>query len=133
MLRGFDHITAELTPDEMRLVPLLIKGFRNHVGPRNAITSRQIVEAMAKRGKKITDVHVRKFASYIRVNRMLPGLVASSAGYYVTTDQVELKRHIDSLAGRENAIRAARLALTEDLKYLTHRRIVSLPFPEALR
>jgi hypothetical protein len=132
MLNGFEHNTEELSAEELKLLPVLLKGFKCHQGAGNAITSRKIIEALDKKyGMKVSDVQIRKFASYIRIKRLLPGLIASSSGYYVTNNPADLKRHIESMIGRENAIRAARLALTEDLKSMTYRKPVSFPFPEA--
>ncbi len=105
MLKGFEDITYNMTESEMKLVPLFIKGFSTKHGKANAVTNREIVEGLRGNGIIITESRVRKVINYVRNTNTVPGLVATSDGYYVTNDPQEVQQYIDSLDGRENEIR----------------------------
>ena len=76
MIKGFEHITFELTKDEMELLPTIIRGLTKKKGKTNAVTSTKICEAL-----KIDAPRLRKMISYIRVNDLIFGLCSSSNGY----------------------------------------------------
>ena len=118
MLPGFEQHTANLTDYELNvLVPAFLNGFKTKIGVENAITNKQIVERM-KGGYQLNDVVVRKIISYIREEGLLPGLVASSKGYYLTNDPKEIERYIESLHGRETKIRMVKMKMESYLKQL---------------
>lgn len=105
MLPGFENITHDLTDYERDvLVPLFVRGLRKKVGVKEAVTNKKIVDSLKQKGFKVTDARVRKIINYIRRAHLIEGLVASSRGYYITRDPVEIKRYIQSLDGRENEI-----------------------------
>lgn len=115
MLIGFEKETHELTADEMELVPLLVGTLQYKVGVSAAVTNtmlRRFLSACTDgNGKsiKITEVRIRKLINHIRMKNLVPGLLASSKGYYVSNDPKEVKEYIHSLQGRENAIKGIRL------------------------
>lgn len=117
MLKGFEDYTYELTDYEKTvLLPAFLKSFNDkRVGAAHAITNKSIVAALKGKGMKISDARVRKVIAYIRVNGLIPGLMATSKGYYITRDSGELENYITSLTGRINAIQAVK---NEALKYL---------------
>lgn len=47
------------------------------------------------------------------MKNLVPGLMASSRGYYITTDPREIERYVRSLEGREAAIREVRRKMVE--------------------
>lgn len=119
MLPGFEDITRDLTDYELKtLVPLFIRGLAKKYGKKNAITNKQIVKSLMAKGYEVSDVRVRKIINHISVTEVLPGLVASSAGYYRTNDINDLKRYEESLAGRELQIRRRRQAVRSHLNHL---------------
>ena len=61
---------------------------------------------------------VRKIISHIREEGLMPGLVASSKGYYLTDDPKDIERYIESLDGRETKIRQVKKAMQVYLKQL---------------
>ncbi len=135
MLPGFEDITHDLTDYELKiLLPMFLKGFEKKIGIENAITNRQILKGFQSRrdneGKpyEISDVRVRKIINHIRINHLVPGLVASSKGYYITNDPKELKRYIDSLDGREMQIRRVKQGMKEYLKKLINGNQTQLGF-----
>lgn len=101
MLSGFEDITAELTPDELALVPLFVKGFGDKLGEDRAITAAQITSKM-----KVPGPRVRKIVNYIRLKGMVRNLVATSKGYFIETDPSKIARYKQSLKARAQAINA---------------------------
>ena len=95
MIKGFEHITFELTKDEMNLLQTIIKGLITKKGKANAITGIKICEAM-----NIDPSRLRKMISYIRVNDLIFGLCSSSNGYYVAESLSELEECRISLKQR---------------------------------
>ena len=109
-LKGFETETAPLTDYERDvLLPVMVEGLKKKVGAGNAVTNKQIVAGMKKSGYEITEVRVRKLINRITVEGLVPCLVASSKGYWVTDDPQEMKRYEDSLLGREKAIKMQRI------------------------
>lgn len=104
MITGFEKHTARLTDDEMKLVRGFTIALERRVGKKNAVTSSYIIKEYKKQGVKISGPRVRKIINYIRMNNLVPGLIASSQGYYVTDDPEELKGYIESLEGRLSSI-----------------------------
>ena len=104
MLQGFEDYTESLNEHELKLIPLFVAGFKNKIGKGQAITNKEIVEALGKKDIHLSETKIRKIINYIRNKSIVPGLVASSQGYYITKDPVELKKYIESLDGRVNEI-----------------------------
>jgi len=121
MITNFEQITVDLSPVEMQLLPLLISGFKKHRAD-NPIKSDIIVKKtnlfLKEKGIKytISGVKIRKFANYIRTEGLLP-LIATSQGYYTSTDKEEIKKQIKSLMQRANSIKASAEGLN---KFLTN-------------
>jgi hypothetical protein len=104
MITNFEQITSELTEDEMKLLPILINGFKKHSKP-NPIKAPDIVKGMKLYGK-FTEVRLRKMVNHIRVNSLLP-LIATSSGYYISDDSEEIKLQVKSLWERAKSIKDA--------------------------
>lgn len=111
MLEGFENITYDLTEKEKELIPVFIRGFKNKIGKDKAVTSFQIIERL--KGHDLSGPRVRKIINYIRNNYLLPGLIATSDGYYISRDPAEVKNYINSLVHREKAIQNIRLKMEE--------------------
>jgi hypothetical protein len=104
MLTGFteEWLTSdEYNALERQAFPLLIRGLKVRIGKENAITNDNIRAALLnKYGIFIGAARMRKMINLIRNKMIIPGLVASSKGYYVTDSAEEVQRWIDSLDGR---------------------------------
>lgn len=118
MLNGFEDYTKPLSEHEQRLIPLFINGFKSKIGKGQAVTNKEIIERLGKGDIHISETQVRKIINHIRNNHLVPGLVASSQGYYVTKDPAEVSNYIKSLSGRENEIRRVRQSMQDYLKSL---------------
>ena len=112
MINGFDIQTAPLNDYERdTLLPVIVAGLRNKVGASRAITNAAICSAMKGAGYELSEPRLRKIVNYIRCNDLVDCLIATSVGYYVASNEVELKEYEDSLLGREQAIAAVRQAV----------------------
>jgi hypothetical protein len=123
MIENFENETYELSDKEKKLLPALVNILQNHVGKNNAIKNYQICEFLNKYNLpvKAQDARVRKMINYIRNNNLVPCLMATSTGYYVTRDPEELESFIRSLNGRIDAIKKVRDSMLEQLNNLKQR------------
>lgn len=112
MIENFDQETAPLNDYEQQtLLPVIARCLANKVGKDKAVKNTFICKRMKEAGYNISEVRVRKIINHIRTNGLVPCLVATSAGYYVTHDKEELRQYISSLCSRESAIREVRMAV----------------------
>jgi hypothetical protein len=107
MIKNFEDITCELTPDEKRLVPVIIRGL-NLKSKANPIKGAEIVAAIngqkEKYGiKQFSEPRLRKIVNFIRSEGILP-VIGTSNGYYISYDADELNGQIESLTQRADAI-----------------------------
>jgi hypothetical protein len=107
MIKNFEEITCELTPDEKRLVPVIIRGL-NLKSKANPIKGAEIVTAIngnkERYGiKQFSEARLRKIVNFIRSEGILP-VIATSNGYYISYDAEELNAQIESLKQRAEAI-----------------------------
>lgn len=117
MLEGFYKETKELSDYESEvLLPVMQKSLSRHIGESKAVKNCQMCEALEEKGYKVSEARIRKLINHIRVNGLVDCLVATSKGYFVAESISEVKSHISSLKGREEAIRAVRLALENQLE-----------------
>lgn len=116
MIKGFSEQTKPLTPYENDVIlPLIIQGLHSKVGKDKAITNQHICSVLKKLGYKLDNARLRKIINHIRVNGMVIGLVATSEGYYIAESKSELEVYLESLKGRENAIRVVRQSLEKQI------------------
>jgi len=95
MLKGFEKLTEELTDQELKIVPDVVRGIGARKGKENAVKSSVICEKMG-----IIGVRLRKIIHFIRVNNLLSGLCSNSKGYYVAANLNELEENNISLKQR---------------------------------
>lgn len=89
MIKGFDQQTQPLSEyEENTLLPVILQGLY-----------------------KIDEARCRKLINHIRTTDILPGLIATSGGYFLAESETELLDYEESLLGRENAIKEVRLAI----------------------
>lgn len=112
MLDGFEKETAPLTEyEETTLLPVMVRCLSLKRGAKNAVKNGFICSRLKDAGYSVNEARIRKLINHIRVHGLVPRLIATGAGYYVSDDQEELERYIASLRGRENAIRSVREAI----------------------
>ena len=118
MIKGFDNETQPLTEYELKQVlPAILEVLKTKIGKANAVTNKFIISRL--RGTyKVDAARIRKIINYIRTNDLLPGLIATSEGYFLATTESELLEYEDSLKGREEAIKAVRLSIARQRRIL---------------
>ena len=105
MLPGFETLTEKLNDYEQNiLLPIIVKGLRTKIEKQKIITGREIVTKMKLGGYKINGIRLRKIISVIREKNIIPGVVATSKGYFVSNDIETLTAHYKSLRQRAAAI-----------------------------
>lgn len=105
MIQGFETETEELTQYEIQvLVPLMVKGLSTKIGQDNAITNSKIRSRLKDKELDISDSRIRKIINYIRVNKLIVNLLATSKGYFISNDPNEISRYKESLIARANSI-----------------------------
>ena len=106
MLNNFEDITHELTLEEKNtILPIIVNGLNLCIGKSKAYTNKQIVDAVnGKYNIKLNGPRLRKLIQYIRINDLVPLLVATSKGYYVSEDKEEIRDYIHSLEQRLHSI-----------------------------
>ena len=98
------------------IVPALVNGLKKRVGARYAIRNKTMCQALKARGfEKVSEPRIRKCINYIRINGLVPHLIANSRGYYVATTVEEVDKYANSLKDRATAILAMRKALVDQL------------------
>jgi len=118
MIKGFSNETSPLNEYELRvLLPVILAGLKGKHGKRNAVTNIYIIGRL-KTAYKIDAARLRKIINHIRTNDLLPGLIATSEGYFLASNEKELMDYEDSLRGREEAIKAVRLAIARQRRML---------------
>ena len=119
MIKGFSNETSPLNDYELRiLLPVILAGLKDKQGKRNAVTNNYIIGRLKAQGYRIDAPRLRKVINHIRTNDLIPGLIATSEGYYLATSERELMDYEDSLRGREEAIKAVRLAIARQRRML---------------
>lgn len=107
MITNFEHITRELSADEKKLLPIIIKGLLKKK-VINPVKAPEIVSGINTRfGRKvISQARLRKLINLIRSKGIIP-VIATSRGYYVSYDKEVIKSQVRSLNERAEAIVSA--------------------------
>lgn len=107
MITNFEELTFDLTEDEKKLLPLIIAGFKSHVGENSAIKAPEICALFHKNtGIKLSQERLRKFVNYLRATSTLP-IIATPKGYYLANNKEDLLKQIKSLQERALSIAGA--------------------------
>lgn len=118
MIKGFADETKPINDYELNvLLPVILAGLKTKTGKNNAVTNSYIISRLRPR-YRLDAPRLRKLINHIRTNDLLPGLIATSDGYYLATTENELLEYEDSLRGREEAIKAVRLAIARQRRML---------------
>lgn len=119
MLNGFEKQTEQLSEyEKYELLPVMVKCLIHKKGKEKAVKNATMCSKLKERGYKVGEARIRKIINYIRVKNLVPCLMATSEGYYISDNEMDIRNYISSLQGREEAIRAVRSALEGQLKEL---------------
>lgn len=109
MIPNFEDFTIELNQTEHRLIPMMVDRFRTKRGIEHIVTADTMIAKINEAfGVKLKDTRIRKMIQFIRVHNLVPGLIATSRGYYTAETTAEINEWIESLKAREFAIRQIR-------------------------
>lgn len=118
MITGFVDQTKELTEIEKdKLLPILIKGFKQLVGKDAAMTSVAIIKVIKDHHDlTLSPPRLRKLVNHIRINNKVPLLLSNSKGYYIADTQQDVIDYIKSLRERAEAIDHVADSLTKQFQ-----------------
>ena len=117
MIKGFENETKPLTNYERDvLLPVVVNGLKGKIGAAKAVSNSHICKSLRAAGYDVTEVRIRKIINHIRVNGLVFFLIASGKGYYIAEKRQEVAEYIESLKGRENAIKAVRISMEKQLE-----------------
>ena len=116
MIKTFEQHTEDLNAQELGMVPMLVDVLSKRVGKKNAVSSEEIQRFLAIQPRRL-----RKIVNHIRNRSLIEGLLASGKGYYISTDRQEIEDYIESLEGRESAIRTVREGMEAYLRRLDNK------------
>ena len=93
MIDNFEEYTAHLTTYEKdMLVPLLVEDLRKRVGKKYAIRNKALCQFYTEKGYQgMKEARIRKCINYIRMNGLVPHLIANCNGYYCATSVEEVE------------------------------------------
>lgn len=116
MINGFTNETKPLSEYERdTLTPIIVRGLSMKIGKERAIKNSEICARLRMQGYRIDNARLRKVINHIRVNALLPGVIATSEGYYIATTKEEMADYIASLESRESAIHEVSVALRKQM------------------
>ena len=126
MIRNFEKYTHEITLVEKEIVlPWLILRLILCIGKDKAITNKKLVDTFnisffknpLKPDKYVRTeaARIRKLIHIIRVNDVIPFLLAGTKGYYIADDKTEIETYLGSVEDRLRAIHKIRSALKRQL------------------
>lgn len=112
MIEGFHDYTKPLTATEENVaVPLMVMMIKQRCKGGSSVTNHDIRTALNMMGVTVGEPRVRALIHYIRINNLVPDLIATSNGYKIAETKEELARFILSLEQRANSILAVRSAM----------------------
>lgn len=118
MIAGFKEQTEPLTDYEQNtLLPVIMRGLSPRIGKESAVINRYIVSQL-KPAYNVTEARVRKIINHIRTADLIPGLIATSDGYFIAETEQELKDYEMSLLGRELAIKQVRESIARQRRIM---------------
>lgn len=111
MIKGFDNETAPLNEYEERTLLPIIANWLKQTNKLKPIINKKATMYLNNKGYKINEARFRKIVNAIRMRDIVPNVVATSKGYYVSSDAEEVAAYIQSLRDRAGAINAMADAL----------------------
>ena len=104
MITNFEAITAPLTKRQMEQLPKVISLLSQLKEP---VKSPELCRMLTQfTGTKIHGATLRKYTNFIRSKRILP-VIATSKGYYLSTDKAVILSQIESMCNRRAALTSA--------------------------
>jgi len=116
MITTFEDITYELTfLERQHLLPLVVERWRRRSARDPKITMKEMVDSTntllqrldldvkTKKALKATGPRMRKIIHCIRVENLVPRLIANSKGYFIAENDEQILKFINSCKERANS------------------------------
>jgi|LakMenEpi03Aug12_release.lakeMendotaPanAssembly.Ray.scaffolds.fasta_scaffold258994_4 hypothetical protein len=105
---------AQLTLHEEQVLMPLVKQILAHRDTKQKVFSNiKIRKVLREFGEEIHDRQIRKIIYYLRVNHLLPLLIANTEGYYVTNNKEDVVRWIEMQKSKISAMHQTINAIEE--------------------
>lgn len=122
MIKNFEKETCTLNKYELtKLVPAVVNVLQECVGKHKAVTNKNIIRTKLS-GLQVNEARLRKCINHIRVKGLICGLMATSKGYYIAEKREELETYLESLKGREDAMKELRRSIGKQIKKMFPRQ-----------
>ena len=119
MLQSFEEQTHPLSDYEKRMSPFVADLVETTIQTGRPISSKETMRRLKEEnGFNTSGPRLRKVIHQLRTSGDVPGLIATGGGYLVATSEAQLLRYEETLKGREDAIRAARLSIAHQRRAL---------------
>ena len=119
MLKGFEKQTSPLsTYEKNTLLPIMVGGLKTKIGKDKAITNSEICETLTSKGYDVKEPRVRKLINHITTHHLVPLLIATSKGYWVSDSIQEVEDWIASMDSRIDSLRASKASVVKELSLL---------------
>ncbi len=97
---------------KVHIVPLVVQKLKKATSKMRFVSCPEIVNSIYKHhGIKLGQGLVRSILHYIRINGIVKCVLATSQGYYITNDTLEMQVYLKSLKKRMRQIGALAMAL----------------------
>lgn len=97
---------------KIHIVPLVVEKLKKATSRSRFVSGPEIVNSIYKHhGIKLTGGLLRSILHYIRINGIVKCLLATSQGYFITNDTLEMQVYLKSLRKRIRQIGALAIAL----------------------
>lgn len=101
------------------MLPIVADMVENTIQTGRPVSSKEIIRRLKEENNfKTSGPRLRKVIHELRTSGEVPGLIATGGGYLVATSEAQLIRYEETLKGREDAIRAARLSIAHQRRAL---------------
>lgn len=125
MITDFEEYTAPLNDIELHAAQIIARCLNiSHIGKEKAVTAQHICNSLAQYDMEFRDAkgrpylngaRIRKIVNHLRMTGTCPTLLASSKGYYISTNREEIAGYIDGLIARASAINGVAAAMQSRL------------------
>jgi hypothetical protein len=107
MTKGSTIQTLALTNTELQAIQAIVKILKSTTSRQDRVTGKQISTILEQKYNiRYEGSRIRKMINHIRIHKLLPNVIATSDGYYLTTDAKKIHNYKQSLIERANAILA---------------------------
>ena len=98
------------------LLPLVIQILSHRNTKQKVFSNTKIRKVLKEFGEEIHDAQIRKIVFHIRVNNLVPLLIANNEGYYVASNIDDIKKWIAMQNGKIEAMQLSMQAIEKQFE-----------------